>query len=94
LLTLHPTERLDIAMEDDPSSRWGVWISAAVARPGWRGAPCSTGDGRGEPVLGEMVQRVTAACLLSQNCFCCVVVAEVPKLAVLLGGTDSLVAFS
>lgn len=31
LLTLHPTERLDIAIEDDLSWRWGAWKSAAAA---------------------------------------------------------------
>lgn len=71
LLTSHPTERLGIATEDDPSLRWGARESAAAARPGWRGASCRAGGGRGEPVPGEMVQRVVVACLLFPNCLLC-----------------------
>lgn len=71
MLTLHPTERLDIVKEDDPSLRWGAWKSAAVAQPGRRRASCRDSDGRREPVLEEMAQHVVATCLLFQNCLWC-----------------------
>lgn len=63
MLTLHPTERLDIVKKDDPSLSWRAWKSAAVARAGWRRASRRDSDGIGEPVPEGTAQHVVTTCL-------------------------------
>lgn len=95
MLTLHPTERLDIVVEDDLSLRWGAGKSAAAAQPGWRGASCRAPCKMGEESLSQerwCSEWLPLVC--SSKIACCVVVMELLKLAVLQGGTDSLVAFA